>query len=70
MNRSDQQKIRMREKRRGIGFETVAVMGGRYRRNTHGHTYSKSMDQPDKVANLARGQLNREMKDSPVRVSA
>ena len=26
-------KIRMREKRRGIGFETVAGMGG-YRRNT------------------------------------
>ena len=24
------------------------------------HTYSKSMDQPGKVANLARGQLNRE----------
>ena len=27
----------------------------------HGHTYSKSMDQPGKVANPARGQLNREM---------
>ena len=26
----------------------------------YGHTYSKSMDQPDKVANPARGQLNRE----------
>ena len=26
-----------------------------------GHTYSKSMDQPGKVANPARGQLNREM---------
>ena len=26
---------------------------------THGHTYSKSMDQPGKVANPARGQLNR-----------
>ena len=25
------------------------------------HTYSKSMDQPGKVANPARGQLNREM---------
>ena len=24
------------------------------------HTYSKSKDQPGKVANLARGQLNRE----------
>ena len=27
---------------------------------TYGHTYSKSMDQPSKVANPARGQLNRE----------
>ena len=26
----------------------------------YGHTYSKSKDQPDKVANPARGQLNRE----------
>ena len=33
---------------------------------------AKSMDQPGKVANLARGQLNRdrEIKDFPVRVSA
>ena len=30
------------------------------RRPMHGHTYSKSMDQPGKVANPARGQLNRE----------
>ena len=27
----------------------------------YGHTYSKGMDQPGKVANPARGQLNREM---------
>ena len=27
---------------------------------TYGHTYSKSIDQPGKVANPARGQLNRE----------
>ena len=26
----------------------------------YGHTYSKSMDQPGKVANPARGQLNGE----------
>ena len=26
----------------------------------YGHKYSKSMDQPDKVANPDRGQLNRE----------
>ena len=25
----------------------------------HGHTYSKSMNQPGKVANPVRGQLNR-----------
>ena len=27
----------------------------------YGHTYSKSMDQPGKVANPARGELNREI---------
>ena len=32
----------------------------------YGHTYSKSMDQPGKVANPARGQLNRENEYSPV----
>ena len=26
----------------------------------YGHTYGKSMDQPGKVTNPARGQLNRE----------
>ena len=26
----------------------------------YGHTFSKSIDQPGKVANPARGQLNRE----------
>ena len=36
----------------------------------YGHTYSKNMDQPGKVANPARGQLNRENKYSPVRVRA
>ena len=30
----------------------------------YGHTYSKSMDQPGKVANPARGQLNREINTS------
>ena len=25
----------------------------------YGHTYSKSMDQPEKIANPARGELNR-----------
>ena len=32
------------------------------------HTYSKSMDQPGKVANPARSQLNRENEYFPVRV--
>ena len=35
-----------------------------------GHTYSKSMDQPGKVANPARRQLNRENEYFPVRVRA
>ena len=34
----------------------------------YGHTYSKSMDQPGKVANPGRGQLNRENEYFPVRV--
>ena len=33
-------------------------------------TYSKSMDQPGKVANPARGQMNRENEYFPVRVRA
>ena len=33
-------------------------------------TYNKSMDQPGKVANPARGQLNRENEYFPVRVRA
>ena len=37
----------------------------------YGHTYSKNMDQPGKVANPARGQLNREENEHfPVRVHA
>ena len=33
-----------------------------------GHTYSKSMDQPGKVASAARGQLNRRNEYFPVHV--
>ena len=33
-----------------------------------GYTHSKSMDQPGKVANPARGRLNRENEYFPVRV--
>ena len=36
----------------------------------YGHTFSKSMDQPGKVVNPARGQLNRENEYFPVRVCA
>ena len=36
----------------------------------YGHTYSKSMDQSGKVANPARGQLNRENEYFSVRVRA
>ena len=36
----------------------------------YGHTYSKSMDQPCKVANPARGRLNRENEYFLVRVRA
>ena len=36
----------------------------------YGHTYSRSMDQPGKVANPAGGQLNRENGYFPVRVRA
>ena len=39
-----------------------------YVRYMYGHTYSKSMDQPGKVVNPARGQLNRENQYFPVRV--
>ena len=34
------------------------------------HTYSRSINQPGKVANPARGQLNRENQYFPVRVRA
>ena len=36
----------------------------------YGHTYIKGKDQPGKVANPARGQLNREIVVFPVRVRA
>ena len=36
----------------------------------YGHTYSKSKDRPGKVANPARGQLNRENEYFPIRVRA
>ena len=41
----------------------VPSAGGAFiqRRHMYGHTCSKSMDQPGKVANPARGQLNRKI---------
>ena len=36
----------------------------------YGHTHSKSMDQPGKVANPARGQLNRENGKMDISLSA
>ena len=36
----------------------------------YGHTYGKSKDQPGKVANPARGQLNKENEYFPVPVRA
>ena len=36
----------------------------------YGHTYNKSKDKPGKVANTARGQLNRESGHFPVPVRA
>ena len=36
----------------------------------YGHTYSYSMEQPGKVANPARGQLNRKNEYFRVRVRA
>ena len=36
----------------------------------YGHHIKQSMDQPGKVANPARGQLNRENEHSPVPVRA
>ena len=54
----------------------LLLFGGRqfyqalYNLILYGHTSSKSMDQPGKVANPARGQLNRENENFPVRVRA
>ena len=64
----------MREKRRGIGFETVAGMGAivatlfccidtriMHVQVQYVYMYGhQSMDQPGKVANPARCQLNKE----------
>ena len=36
----------------------------------YGHTFSNSMDQPGKITNPTRGQLNRENYFFPVRVPA
>ena len=46
----------------GLAINTLNV------RNNNSNTYSKSMDQPGKVANPARGQLNKEDEYFPVPV--
>ena len=50
-----------------LAYETVMES---YVNMMYGRTYSKSMDQPGKVANPARGQLKRESEYFPVRVRA
>ena len=45
-------------------------LSGRLHVCKYGHAYSKSMDQPGKVANPASDQLNRENEYFPVRVRA
>ena len=50
----------------GCQPEKTTLHGGQSRSSfMYGHTYSKSMDQPGKVANPARGQLNVENEYSP-----
>ena len=49
-----------REHRKLIGVKTTSLWKNYISVCMYGHTYSKSIDQPGKVANPARGQLNRE----------
>ena len=53
-----------------VGMLKVPQPGKKKQPCMYGHTYSKSMDQLGKVANAARGQLNRENEYFPVRVRA
>ena len=56
-----------------FSLNTQQPEGGRTQRRRiymYGHTYSKSMDQPGKVASPARGQLNRKNENFPVCVRA
>ena len=62
---------------KSFGVPMLVLGGGGYTiRNVarfvcvYGHTYSKSMDQPGKVASPARGQLNRKNGYFPVRFRA
>ena len=68
---------RERERWSGAGSHQVGLLreGGKrgipvFVSYVYGHTYSKSIDQPGKVANPARGQLNRKNEYFPVRVRA
>ena len=50
-------KNKNKQKRTDTFYLTACVCRGA---RMYGHTYSQSLDQPGKVANPARGQLNRE----------
>ena len=50
--------------------QALLLLVGMYRIVMYGHTFSKSMDQPGKVASPVRGQLNRKNEYFPVRVRA
>ena len=53
-----------------INIHTYIHTCNDHKYDMYGHTYSKSIDQPGKVANPARSQLNRENGYSPVPLRA
>ena len=58
-----------RDKEMTIIWEFMVLLGY-HMYGMYGHKYSKSMDQPGKVASPARGQLSRKNEYFPVRVRA
>ena len=62
INKNEKEKEKKKKKKRNTYGYRGACM--------YGHTYSKSIDQPGKIANSASGQLNRENEYFPARVSA
>ena len=64
------QKFQNKQKRTHEVVSHCVWLAGRiYVVSMYGQTYSKSMDQPGRVASPARGQLNRKNEYFPVRVS-